>query len=231
MMLEPNLTKKVAELLPQGRIESQILPQCPQIQLFLLNADYPQHALLPEQALRIMQEPMYWVFCWASGQAMARSLLDNPHWVAGKRVLDFGTGSGVAAIAAAMAGAREVWASDIDPLSVAATRANCALNRVDVNIIGDWQECRSELDLILVADVLYDRENLPLLDLFIQRAPEVIVADSRVKNFSVAPYKKLTSMESFTLPDLAESDEFRYVNFYYAHRAAASCFPSLLDHR
>lgn len=226
-MLEPNLTKKIAELLPQGRIEAQILPQCPEIQLYLLNADYPQHTLTPEQALRIMQEPMYWVFCWASGQAMARRLLDNPDWVAGKRVLDFGTGSGVAAIAAAKAGAKQVWASDIDPWSVAATKANCCLNRVDVEVIGDWQACAAELDLILVADVLYDRENLPLLELFLQRAPEVIVADSRVKNFTFPPYLKLDSMESYTLPDLAEFDEFRYVNFYYAHSAERSLFPAL----
>ena len=50
--------------------------------------------------------PPFWAFAWAGGQALARYLLDHPGEVAGREVLDFGSGSGLVAIAAAMAGAR-----------------------------------------------------------------------------------------------------------------------------
>ena len=46
-----------------------------------------------------------WAFAWAGGLALARYLLDHPGEVAGKRVLDFATGSGLCAIAALRAGA------------------------------------------------------------------------------------------------------------------------------
>ncbi|BBO87961.1 class I SAM-dependent methyltransferase [Desulfosarcina ovata] len=164
-----------------------------------------------------MEEPLYWIFCWASGQAMVRFLLSHPEWVAGKRVLDFGCGSGVVAIAAAKAGAAKVWASDIDPLARQATLMNCRLNSVSVKVIGDWTVCTEPLDLILAADVLYDRANLAYLDRFIERSPEVLVADSRVKTFDYPPYRKIGQLQSFTIPDLAEPDEFGHVCLYHYH--------------
>jgi len=77
--------------------------------IYLLNPDYLQFELSKEQGARLMAEPMFWVFCWASGHAMARYILDNKQIIHGKRVLDFGCGSGVAAIAAAKAGAAKIW--------------------------------------------------------------------------------------------------------------------------
>lgn len=217
-MLEFKLTQMIQKTLSAGRIERSVLPQCPEIDLYLLNADFPQDALSPEEARAIMSEPAYWVFCWASGQALSRWILDNPDLVKGKCILDFGTGSGVVAVAAAKAGAARVIACDIDPLAQQAARANCRLNDVSVEVCGDWNEIEEEVDLIIVADVLYDKENLPLLDQFIARAPEVLVADSRVKNFNIPPYKKIAELESTTLPDLDEFDEFRQVRIYYANR-------------
>jgi len=59
------------------------------------------------------QDPPYWAFAWAGGQALARYLLDNPHTAHGKRTIDMASGSGLVAIAAAMAGAAAVTAYDI----------------------------------------------------------------------------------------------------------------------
>ena len=90
-----------------------------------------------------------------------------------------------------------------------------ALNAI--GIYKDWEACTEALDIILVAEVLYDSKNLPLLDQFIARAPEVLVADSRVKHFNVPPYRKIAAFDSFTIPALAEPDEFDHVSIYYAN--------------
>jgi len=67
--------------------------------------------------------PPFWAFAWAGGQALARYALDNPSLARGKRVLHFTSGSGLVAIAAAVAGAAEAQASDIDSFAVTAMRA------------------------------------------------------------------------------------------------------------
>lgn len=68
--------------------------------------------------------------------------------------------------------------------------------------------------MIIVADVLYDKGNLMWLDKFINVANQTVIADSRIKNFSHPSYEKIASMNSFTLPDLDESQEFRQVTLY-----------------
>ena len=77
----------------------------------------------------------YWAFPWAGGTALAAYLLDHPHEVQRRRVLDLATGSGLVAIAAARAGAVEVLANDIDPLALAAVGLNAALNAVTVRTL------------------------------------------------------------------------------------------------
>ena len=164
----------------------------------------------------VMRYPAYWAFCWASGQVLARYLLEQPAWVRGKRVLDFGCGSGVIAIAAAKAGARKVLACDIDPDAVLATRANALHKQVDIQLYSDFHQITEPVDIIIVADVLYDRDNLPWLGRFLQRADEVLVADCRVKNFCYPPYTLIAQQQGTTVPDLDEFDEFRDVRIYYA---------------
>src|SRR5499427_4192069 len=78
------------------------------------------------------QPPPFWAFAWAGGQALARYVLDHPDVVAGRRVLDLASGSGLVAIAAARAGAAHVRAVDIDPLAMAAIELNAAANGVAV---------------------------------------------------------------------------------------------------
>ena len=153
---------------------------------------------------------------------LARYLLDHPEQVSGKRILDFGCGSGVVAIAAAIAGAGEVIACDIDPLALEATAVNARLNGIDLQLCDDYFDIEGEVDLIIVADVLYDSENFVWLERFSRRAPRVLVADSRVKNFDYPPFSQIDQMDSCTLPDLDESAEFRDVRIYLADRSQST---------
>ena len=215
---EHSLGSLLQAFLPSAKVVRTSLPLVPEMQLFLLSADFPQHDLSPEQTQRIMNYPAYWCFCWASGQVMARHIFDNPELVRGKRVLDFGCGSGVAAIAAKLAGAAEVIACDLDEDAIKASRANAQLNSVVLDYSGDFFASDEQYDVILVADVLYDRANLPLLNAFLRRAPAVLVADSRVKDFQVDGYRWLAFQRATTVPDLAESEEFSRVNLYLGGR-------------
>ncbi|NWB28124.1 class I SAM-dependent methyltransferase [Pseudomonas gingeri] len=212
-----DLQQSLSELLGDARLVARDLPQT-DLRLWLIDAENMDRAFTSEETRRILHEPPYWSFCWASGLALARYLAERPQWVAGKRVLDFGAGSGVAAIAAARAGALEVVACDLDPLALAACRANAALNGVVLNYAEDFFAESDRFDLILVADVLYDRENLPLLDQFLSRGREAMVADSRVRDFRHPLYRRLEMLEALTLPDLMEPEEFRQVSLYHASR-------------
>ncbi|WP_053144087.1 50S ribosomal protein L11 methyltransferase [Pseudomonas sp. MS646] len=212
-----DLQEALGQLLGDARLVACPLPDT-DLKLWLIDGDNMDRAFSPEETRRILHEPPYWSFCWASGLAMARYLVEQPQWVEGKRVLDFGAGSGVAGIAALKAGALEVVACDLDPLAIAACRANAALNGVDLGYSADFFAEADRFDLILVADVLYDRTNLPLLDQFLSRGREALVADSRVRDFQHPLYRRIERLQAMTLPDLAEPEEFRHVSLYHARR-------------
>jgi len=214
MMTDSLLTKKLQSVLTSAKATLTPLPMTPGIELYLINGDFPQHQLSGEEMLAVMNYPAYWAFCWASGQVLAQFILENPDWVRGKRVLDFGCGSGVVAIAAAKAGADKVYACDIDPDAITATQINAKHNGVELALYADFFQISDHVDLIIVADVLYDKENLPWLGRFLQRADEVLVADSRVKNFNYPPYELIDYRQGTTVPDLDEFDEFRDVRIY-----------------
>jgi predicted nicotinamide N-methyase len=106
------------------------------------------------------QPPPFWAFAWPGGQALARYLLDRPGLVADRRILDLGSGSGLVAIAAAMAGAAAVTASEIDPLAVAAIRLNARANRVPAPVVaGDVLDGDGDgAQVVLAGDVWYSRD-------------------------------------------------------------------------
>jgi predicted nicotinamide N-methyase len=125
--------------------------------------------------------PPFWAFAWPGSQALARHVLDHPDTVAGRRVLDFAAGGGLAAIACALAGAAAVEAVEIDPLAATATRLNARLNGVTIDAItADFvgQPCR--WDLIMCGDVCYEA---PMTDHIVPwlrsmaRTSEIWVAD------------------------------------------------------
>ncbi|WP_460046712.1 class I SAM-dependent methyltransferase [Pseudomonas sp. S2_H01] len=213
----PHLQAALNERLGDARLVAEPLPGT-DLKLWLIDADNMDRAFSPEETRRILEEPPYWSFCWASGLALARFLAEQPQWVEGKRVLDFGAGSGVAGIAAMKAGALEVVACDLDPIALASCKANADLNGVTLGYSADFFAEADRFDLILVADVLYDRANLPLLDQFLSRGKAALVADSRVRDFQHPLYERLGILEALTLPDLAEPWEFRRVSLYHAAR-------------
>lgn len=108
----------------------QAPPHAPELRLHLADEITPIWKLTEEELGKIGLPPPFWAFAWAGGQALARYLLDHPSEVAGRRVVDFATGSGIVAIAAAKAGAADVLAADIDGFCGAAVALNAAANGV-----------------------------------------------------------------------------------------------------
>jgi len=102
----------------------------------------------------------YWAHYWAGGLALARYLIDHPALVAGRALLDLGTGSGIVAIAAFIAGAAHVTAADVDPYAIIATRLNAAANGVTVNAsLGDPTLLPpTPVDVLAIGDLFYDRD-------------------------------------------------------------------------
>jgi predicted nicotinamide N-methyase len=128
------------------------------------------------------QPPPFWAFAWAGGQALARYVLDSPGLVTGRSVLDLATGSGLVAIAAVRAGAGPVTANDIDPLSLAAVRANAGANDAAVRAVeGDLLDTDDAYGVVLAGDVFYSREMagrvLPFLRRAAARGALVLVGD------------------------------------------------------
>jgi len=198
-----------------ARILPQRLPGCPEITLGLINADFPVGPLPAAVMHAVIAQPAYWAFCWGSGLGLARYLLDQPHWVRGRRVLDLGSGSGVVAVAAALAGAARVVACDNDPDALQATRTNAALNGVTLEFCDDLAAAGSDHDLLCMADVLYDRSNLPLLRAATAQAREVLVADSRVATLPEPGYRLIGELRALTFPNLGEFDEFATVRLFH----------------
>lgn len=199
-------------IIPGCELQAQTLPSTP-IQLWLIPPVLPTERLDDEVVRRIWQDTPYWIFCWASGLAMAQWILAEPEHVKDKVVLDFGAGSGVVAIAAKLAGAKRVICCDIDQVSLNACRENARLNQVELEYLDDLYQAE-QVDVLLAADVLYDQSNRFFLDEFLKFSNQVWVADSRVKNFSHPRYQKMDERSATTWPDLDESAEFRNVSFY-----------------
>lgn len=215
-MLSDPLNSRVRNMLDDAKVTVQSLIECPEIELWLVDPQPMRRQFTQAEILAIQNYPAYWAFCWASGQVLARFILDHPELVTGKKVMDFGAGSGVVGIAASLAGAKEVICCDIDDDALLACQHNAELNGVKCRVHGDLTDFHESLDLLIAADVLYDQANLPLLDLFLEKSSQVLVADSRVRNFNFPPYTFLKRVCSCTVPDLDELDEFRAVNLYQA---------------
>ncbi len=152
-------------------------------------------------------EPPFWAFAWPGGQATARHILDHPHLVRGRRVLDFAAGCGIAAIACAMAGAT-VDAAEIDDMAIAAIRLNAAANGVAIAALAEdlvGVPCR--WDLILCGDVCYEAPMtghiLPWLRQMAAVA-EVWVADP---GRAYLPTDGLTQIAAYDVPTSLELED------------------------
>ena len=134
-------------------------PHVPEIRLHLADEAHELWEKTEEELAEIGLPPPFWAFAWAGGQGLARYILDNPDAVRGKRVLDFASGSGMVAIAAAMAGASEVIAADIDPFCEAAVALNGKANGVSPLFVGaDTIGTDDGWEIVLAGDVFYQKD-------------------------------------------------------------------------
>ncbi len=152
--------------------------------------------------------PPFWAFAWPGGQAFGRHILDNVSLVAGRRVLDFAAGCGIAALAAARAGAASVDANEIDPLAIAAISLNAAANGLRINpLAGDIVGAPCKWDLILCGDVCYEapmtRHILPWLRRMAASA-EVWLADP---GRAYLPGEGLESFARYDVPTSLELED------------------------
>lgn len=217
-----DLRTRLHRTLPRGDLVATPLPKCPAIKLYLYDPNKLQGPLSHEEAQAAVESPAYWSFCWASGQVLAMYLLENPEMVRDKVVVDFGCGSAVVAIAAKMAGARRVIACDMDADAIVAAKANAELNNVSLEYECDWFNLKERCDLVVAADVLYDRDNLVFLEHFAVNAEQVLLGDSRVKNLADERYKVVGAKVCRTWPDLNEFEEFNTVRIYLTERGGDS---------
>ncbi|MBI1200094.1 MAG: methyltransferase [Phenylobacterium sp.] len=161
-MIEPTPEARRAFILEHTRLQRP--PHTPELELHLADEITPIWRMTEEALAEIGLPPPFWAFAWAGGQALARYVLDHPRVVAGKAVVDFASGSGIVAIAAARAGAARVLAADIDIFCGAALALNAEANGVAVDFTGDdlldapppaWA------GVILAGDICYEK---PLAD-------------------------------------------------------------------
>jgi predicted nicotinamide N-methyase len=157
-----------------------------------------------------VQPPPFWAFAWPGGQALARYVLDHADLVAGRTVLDLGSGSGLVAIAAAMAGAAAVLASEIDALAVAAIGLNARANGVPApTILGDVLDGDGEgAGVVLAGDVWYSgplaERVLALIERATARGASVVVGDI---GRAFLPRERFRVLEAHDVPVLAELED------------------------
>jgi predicted nicotinamide N-methyase len=157
-------------------------PHVPEIAVHLADEAHGLWLKTEDELAEIGLPPPFWAFAWAGGQGLARYLLDHPNTVRDRSVLDFASGSGLVAIAAAKTGAASIVAADIDPFSAAAVAMNAAANGValdytSVDLIGadhGW-------DVVLAGDVFYDQalaaQLTPWFEVLVRRGATVMIGD------------------------------------------------------
>ncbi len=182
------------------------------LDLVLLNDEQCASPFSPEQVDTIWQNMPYWAFVWSSGAALAQYVLDNPQSVAGKRIVDFGAGSGVVGLAALKAGARSACLCDIDLLALQAGQYNAALNGITVSTAHSLADA-GEFDLLLVGDILYDTRNHDLAQtLFEQRKP-LLWAESRAQT-KLSHQGPIAQYAGETQPNIGGFDEHTQIHIY-----------------
>jgi len=155
-------------------------PLVPEIALYLASEITPIWTATEAWLEQTGTSPPFWAFAWPGSAAMARHILDHPELVAGRRVLDFASGGGLAAIACVRAGAVTVEASEIDPLARAAIGLNADIAGVRIGVLGDVVGEEGRWDLILCGDVCYEAPMTGHILPWLQRmavTAEVWVAD------------------------------------------------------
>lgn len=181
--------------------------------LWLLVLDDPEAQMTTADIGRLWQQMPYWAFAWAGGRALARHIQQHPQQVMGKKVLDFGCGSAMAGIAAALAGADTVYVSDLDPNALKAAEVNAALNGVRVIPVAGGDE-QPDVDLLLAADVLYDTSSHDPLRQLTDHTAELLLAETRGMVPQTEGIRCLDTLQTTTLPSIGDFDQNVTVDIY-----------------
>jgi predicted nicotinamide N-methyase len=193
-------------------------PLVPEIRLHLATEIVPLWKSTEEELAKQGVPPPYWAFAWAGGQALARYVLDYPGSVEGKSVLDFGSGSGLVAIAAARAGARDVLAADIDHFAAAAISLNAAANKEKIErTTDDVIDSTCRWQTMLAGDMCYERplaeHALAWLRKCAQSGVEVLLGDPGRNYFPKSGVERLATYNVKTTREL-EDRELRETGVY-----------------
>lgn len=185
-------------------------PLVPEIRLHLAEESLPIWQRTEEELGEMNVPPPFWAFAWAGGQALARYLLDNQGLIAGKTVIDLGTGSGLTAIASMLAGASSVIAADIDALALASARLNAALNDVVIETTREdlLASPPAAVGVILVGDLFYERELAERVTAYIEaaaaRGARVLIGDPKRSYF---PKNRFTRVAEYQVPVTRELED------------------------
>ena len=153
------ISDRTAFILANTRLRP--VPLVPEISLHIADEAVPLWQKTEEDLGKMGLPPPFWAFAWAGGQALARYILDHAEIVHGKDVLDFASGSGLVGIAAKMAGARSVYAADIDSFASVAIGINAQVNAATLSVTTDDLLAASDhgnWDVILAGDIFYERD-------------------------------------------------------------------------
>lgn len=177
-------------------------PHVPEIRLHLADEAHELWLKTEEELQEIGLPPPFWAFAWAGGQGLARYLLDHPGSIAGKRVIDFATGSGLVAIAAKRAGALSVRATDIDPWTETAVKLNSQLNNAELDFSSDDViGSKIDADVLLAGDVFYDKSFadrlIPWFESLVRSGTMVIVGDP---GRSYCPRERMQALATYEVP-------------------------------
>jgi predicted nicotinamide N-methyase len=194
-------------------------PLCHEIRVFHATSLVDVWEAAERVAGHLLPSP-FWAYPWPAGAALARVLLDNPHLVAGRRVLDFGCGGGIASIAAALAGAAEVIANDLDPWALAVTRLAAEAQdlhvtplHADLTALDDLPSC----DVVLCGDLGYERSAAPAQRAVLLRAraagARVLAADAGRAYFDADGFTEFASYD-LEVPDDLEGVARRGARVY-----------------
>jgi predicted nicotinamide N-methyase len=190
-------------------------PLVPELRLHLATESLPIWQKTEDELGEMNVPPPYWAFAWAGGQALARYVLDNAALVAGKRVLDLGTGSGLSALAPMLAGAASCLAADIDTLALVAARLNAEANGLVLSTTAEDLLARQPdpFDVILVGDLFYERQLaqrvLAFINAAVAREALVLIGDPKRNYF---PRDRFTKIAEYRVPVTRELEDSEIKN-------------------
>jgi predicted nicotinamide N-methyase len=207
-MIGADPASRRAFILANTRLQSP--PHTPELSLHLADEITPIWRMTEEALEEIGLPPPFWAFAWAGGQALARYILDAPQTVAGQRVVDFASGSGIVAVAAARAGASSVLAADIDGFCGAALALNAEANGVTADFTDQdlLDQPPPKADVILAGDICYEKplatRVMAWLEAGARRGARVLIGDPGRSYF---PREGLVRLAEYQVPTTRELED------------------------